>query len=231
MDRNWIVLGGWGIKPQIMSGIFGNEAHYLDSNTVMPELLDKDGTLKPDWKSIILKYWNRFSNKPLLVAGWSTGAVIAASIANLINPDYLVLLSPTLSFCRKENYRLGVRRSVLQSMIKTIKTNKEKVIEDFLKACGIHCKFEVKYSETELIAGLKFLEQADLHFENKLPSNSIVIHGTDDLIIPVDAGKLFSEQLKCSFFEINGPHAFFSSQSESDRIKNIINEIFFIDNI
>ncbi|MDO5576592.1 MAG: hypothetical protein Q4F84_05890 [Fibrobacter sp.] len=229
MDKNLIVIGGWGIKPEILCVIFGKNAHYLDSNTIMTKLIDKNESLKPDWKDIAQKEWNVLLNKPFMVAGWSTGAIIASAIANQINPDYLVLFSPTLSFCRKENYRFGMRSSVLQSMIKMLQTDKQTVMNNFLKSCGIDGIFENKYSQMELIAGLQFLEQADLRLQKEFNTNAIAIHGTHDSVIPLSAGKLFSEQLKCPFFEINDSHAFFCSQTNAENIKKIIRKTFNID--
>lgn len=227
MDNRWIVFGGWSISPDILSGIFGSNALYLDSNTVMPELIGSNGLLKSDWKTILLEKWNILSTtKPLSVSGWSTGAIIATALAKHINPDHLVLLSPTLSFCRKENYRYGVRKSVIESMINSIITDKHKVLEDFRKACGIDCHLKNDYSSKELIAGLQFLEQVDLRCENKLKFNTIALHGKSDKIIPVQAGRFLCEQLRCRFFEINGPHAFFCSQPETEKLKDIINKTF-----
>lgn len=66
-----------------------------------------------------------------------------------------------------------------------------------------------------LESGLHFLEQADLRSIDNINTLVLLIHGTDDRIVPADAGKYLSARIKGDFHELAGPHAIFLNNEQT----------------
>ncbi|MCL2690457.1 MAG: hypothetical protein FWE57_11515, partial [Chitinispirillia bacterium] len=97
-----IIFGGWAVKPEILKPVFGENACYVDVNEIMPKLFDSY-LLKKDWIEIVMSECQLTDDDiPYTIAGWSTGAMFAYSIARVICPQKLILLSAAPRFCRKE---------------------------------------------------------------------------------------------------------------------------------
>ena len=214
----WTVLGGWAFPPSILSGIFGEKATYIDLNLIMPDLI-AGNTLKQDWieqiRSLVLT-----EKPPSLLAGWSTGAIVALALAPHLKIDTLVLLSATPSFCRREGFRFGARPSVVQSMIEALSVSPQAVLQRFYEQCGFSgTPHAHTYSYQQLVSGLQFLEQVNLLPVQKLDCMVQVFHGREDKIIPVEAGRQVCATLEGVMVEYPGSHLFFL---EHDKIRDRI---------
>lgn len=228
MKNSIVVIGGWAAGPAVLEPIFGNRAVYIDINHLMPSIV-QDLRLIGDWKQklkdLLSPYWSTCST----LAGWSTGAIAAAAIADLIDISKLVLLSATPSFCRRKNFRYGMRPQIVHSMITSIKENKETVLKQFYSQCGFtDISFNYsQYSIEELTCGLQFLMQVDLLPIAPLPDSSCQIHclhGSEDNIIPSGAGNFLCHQIGGIWHQFSGPHAFFCDKN--CKMDNIIASIF-----
>lgn len=212
MAEQWTVLGGWGISPEVLSPVFGENAQYIDINTFTSELLDGE-TLASDWQQRCYEkiHLKLPENGPRLLAGWSTGAMLALACADRLSPDAVVLISATPSFSRTTGFRFGTRPSVLSSMRTKLASEPLRVINDFRTQCGIPDTIEerIPWSSGTLADGLRVLEQLFL-FDVATPSCPVFqIHGKDDRIIPYAAGTVLQKQLSSSFLTLDAPHACF----------------------
>lgn len=220
MCNQWTVLGGWAISPAILSPIFGNGSRYIDINRHMSAVVN-NSQLIPSWKDYFLSDLFQNSVRTPFLAGWSTGAIIAATLAPVVKPDLLVLFAPTKSFCRLPSFIYGMRPSILHSMISTLKINKLAVLEQFFINCGLDSVLHIEdYSVKELQDGLFFLLQAQLTGLSQLDCRTLCIHGTEDKIIPIGAGRELCREIGGSMHEFAGSHAFF--QKKTDEILTIL---------
>ncbi len=217
----WVVIGGWSIPPDMLSPIFGCDSIFVDANALMPELLD-DETAAADWPrraaSIIAA---RRPQAVTRLAGWSAGAIIAHATASLLNPEQVILLAATRSFCRRPGWRWGMPPAVVDRMIQGLWQNRTSVLESFSinaalpPLCGV-CPYE---TET-LAAGLRFLQTASLFPAAPAPEHALFLHGADDRIIPPAAGKQAAYEAGAPWRALDGGHGFVFERS--DEIKALI---------
>jgi len=209
-----IVFGGWAVSPDILKNVFGDDACYIDVNKIMPKIFDTSCRLKDDWTEIVIAECQlKYGNIDIL-AGWSTGAMFAYTIARTCThpPKKLIFLSATPCFCRKDDFRFGTRAAVLEQMIGALSNDRDTVLQSFYERCGLGYDPDIipDYTIHELSCGLQFLKQADLRPITPLSTKPIFYHGQNDLIIPISASKYFSEKTNGSYIEITGGHAFFT---------------------
>ncbi|MDR2729020.1 MAG: alpha/beta hydrolase [Chitinispirillales bacterium] len=215
-NKTTLVFGGWAVKPQVLEPVFGKDACYIDVNEIMPKLFDSR-LLKKDWVKIVLSECRLTGNNiPHTIAGWSTGAMFAYSIARLSCPKKLILFSATSRFCRKDEYRFGVRESALDQMISALSHDSQNVLESFYKRCGLRYDSEVisRYTPEQLSHGLMFLKQTDLRPLAPLGTKPLFFHGCDDKIIPKEASVYFSSQTGGTHTAFSGGHTFFTEHHE-----------------
>jgi hypothetical protein len=209
--RKRLVVGGWGVVPTILESCFSSPAIYIDCNPLMP-LIINNGLLKTDWIEILLDRMHTFHEGDIDLAGWSTGAIIALALSNYLKPHSLTLLSGTLSFCRRDGYRHGIRSSVLSSMIQNLTTDPAGVVSQFYKTCGLDIlpPKPLPWTPSMLIDGLHFLGQVDIRNCVCSGKSVHVFHGKDDSVIPFAAGELVADHCDTKIQMINSTHAFFT---------------------
>lgn len=228
MTNSIVVIGGWAADPAVLKPIFGSQATYIDINHLMPSIVN-DKKLIDDWKQKLKDLLSPYLSTGMILAGWSTGAIAAAAIADLVNISKLVLLSATPSFCRRDGFRHGMRPQIVHNMITSITENKDALLKQFYYQCGFtDISFDYnQYTIEELTCGLQFLMQVDLLPIAPLRDSSCQIHclhGSDDRIIPSDAGNFLCHQIGGKWHQLIGPHAFFCDNNSET--KNIIASIF-----
>jgi pimeloyl-ACP methyl ester carboxylesterase len=222
MADKWLVFGGWGMDAELLRPVFGDNGIYVDVNPLMPSLLD-GATLRPDWACIVEREYARELKATSQIAGWSTGAIVACSLARRGRPGKMVLLSATPSFCRREGFKFGWKPGVLVAMRERLAVPHNVVLRDFLAAAGLppdHAGRAVCNADT-LIAGLLFLEQAILlGISSEVICPCLVLHGNVDGIVPHQAGAALAHAIGAQFRLVDGGHAFFAGwgQGEIDRL-------------
>ncbi len=126
----------------------------------------------------------------------------------------LVLISSTAKFCAAEGYRCGTHEKVLKRMIAQLKRDPEAVLDGFFK--NVHFPFresrqaismrkKAAMDLDDLVAGLEYLLGSDLR--EKVPGIGIpvlLLHGSDDRIIPSGASEWLHEHLPDSRLHIIG---------------------------
>jgi pimeloyl-[acyl-carrier protein] methyl ester esterase len=217
MPDKWIVFGGWALRPDLLSPLFGDNSIYVDTNDIMPALV-KDGKLLPDWvdiarsKTVLADRQAEYD-----LAGWSTGAIVACGLSMTVPTKNLVLLSATPSFCRREGFSPGQRPKVLDVMRRGLLKPGNNVVGDFGVRSGISgaALIKVMHEPQNLVDGLHFLEQVDLRPHlRKIEAHARVYHGDQDPIVPLEAGKMLAEMIGAEFSLLPGGHAFFLGYQE-----------------
>lgn len=210
----WCVLGGWGIEPEVLKPLFGENSNFFDVNQVMCEIVKK-GQLCKNWEDVFCKKILSTTDSADYIAGWSTGAIIAMACAKRLKPIRLILISPTLSFCRNTIFKYGIKPVLLQKMREKIFLEPIEVISEFRKKCGFDAKEKqkIRWSKEELICGLYFLEQVIIE-PKELHCLPLIIHGTRDEIIPSIAGESLYKKYGGFFLKLDAPHACFLNNEE-----------------
>ncbi len=166
----------------------------------------------------------------------STDYIVTGSMGGLLAMELLpesckklVLISSTAKFCADEGYTCGTPEKTLRRMVFQLKRNPEAVLMEFFKnvhfphresrrSILLRCsqaetlleitKQGVPSALNDLIAGLEYLRTADLRLQApKLNLPVLLLHGTEDRIIPVAAGEWLHNHLPDSrlrIFENNG---------------------------
>lgn len=211
------------MRPEILAPIFGETSDYIDSNIILDNVTTKD-KLPDDWAEQITDQVFHDNQDGAFIAGWSTGAIIAAAVAAKVKPRAIILLSSTPSFVRRESFQYGTRAMVVSSMINELAINKSRVLEQFHERCGFTGTIPAEnYSVKTLQNGLFFLINADIPSSVKFDCRVICLHGRNDVIIPVNAGRAMCQQAGGVFHEFDGGHQFFENHNEI--IKSIIESI------
>ncbi|MBN1130554.1 MAG: alpha/beta fold hydrolase [Chitinispirillaceae bacterium] len=216
MVERWVVLGGWAVDAAVLAPIFPSSAILINSCSVIPRLLDNN-VLRIDWKEALIERCGLpFPLGRCGIAGWSTGAMLAYTLARATHPAACVLISATPSFCRTKDFPFGHKPSVVRAMREGVRHAPDNTVNAFRAKCGLpRVTTPVQAAPLpygNLIAGLHFLEQAALFPLDRLPCPTLVLHGSEDAIVPVRAGCFLSERINGTFALFEGPHAFFHAQ-------------------
>ena len=168
----------------------------------------------------------------------SVDVIITSSMGGLLAIELLpesckklVLISSTAKFCASEGYDCGTPGKILRRMILQLKRNPEAVLEEFFK--NVHFphqqrrrSFQLRYDEaalSELVEGLEYLLTSDVR--KTIPNLGIpvlLLHGSDDRIIPPTASEWLHEHLPDSQLKVYHPsgHAL-----PAHRFAEVMNEI------
>ena len=215
MNSIWTVLGGWGIAPEILSPVFGPDSHYIDTNILMEEIIE-NGHLRQDWRDRCAALLRPHLNSSPLLAGWSTGALIALGCAPRLSISALIIISGTPSFCCTPDFPFGTSSRILRLMRKRLSTSKEAVLHEFRALCGLppSSTFDIPWSAPTLIDGLHALEQITFATPPSLPCSPLFIHGTNDAIISPEGGEYFYNALGGTLVTLEAQHACFINNTE-----------------
>ncbi|WP_145335774.1 carboxylesterase [Paenibacillus xylanexedens] len=138
---------------------------------------------------------------PLLISGWSMGAVLALGLAAKGYADGLVLFSATARFVRdKKELSLGVHDAYVRQMMRDIAKDYQPDVESrFRKMMFTAREGEMGYADRllpagcwtpeALLAGLQILRYED-HLPDlaRIDCPVLLFHGHEDKICPYDAG-------------------------------------------
>jgi pimeloyl-ACP methyl ester carboxylesterase len=222
--ERWIVLGGWAAAPEILRPVFGDEGVvYVDVNEAMPFLGG------PDWPARAAGFLRERGAEggAFRLAGWSTGAMVAASAAPLLGPRILALLSSADSFCGGEG---GWPARVVRRMRKRLAEDPAGVRAEFAERCRDPrdgpvdgACFEKPYPADALGAGLEFLERYRRDpAAGRAAYPVLAFHGRDDKIVPSRAGRAAAESAGARFAEFEGGHLFFTNPGNAALLRGLL---------
>jgi len=147
--------------------------------------------------------------EPCAAIGWSTGAIVILDMLarGLAEPARVVLVAATARFCRAGDYPHGVRPSTLRAMQAGLRKRPDETLSTFFRECafpGTIPDIVVEHRVSEALAqgldvlssGLAYLAETDLR-ENLsgIITPALVIHGKEDRIVPVGAGRFVADHL------------------------------------
>lgn len=211
--KRTVVLGGWAFSPRVLEPVFGPGAQYIDVNSLIPSLINDEQVL-PDWPAIASEKIREHSGNEIgLLAGWSTGAIIACACLQSLKPTKTFLFAATASFCRSPDFPQNWDPIALRSMKRALRRKPGQVTENFVQQCDT--SHELSFSSCtvqELGAGLSFLATAHVPLQKN--SSTYFFHGRDDRIVPMQAGKKTSELTAGHWIELSGGHVFFLDHLE-----------------
>jgi pimeloyl-[acyl-carrier protein] methyl ester esterase len=148
---------------------------------------------------------------PVVVVGWSIGAMVSFEAASRIDAGGLgglVLISGTL--------RLANPRA-LRAMGMQLRRQREKVLTDFAQLCIAQSTSEAGDSDfvarflemagrietEELVAGLQYLRETDLRSHlSRVAMPVAVVHGQADLVIPCEDGRSLATEIAGASFDM-----------------------------
>ncbi|MGF6356346.1 pimeloyl-[acyl-carrier protein] methyl ester esterase [Paenibacillus sp. 4624] len=144
---------------------------------------------------------------PLLISGWSLGAVLALGLAAKGYADGLVLFSATARFVReKKKSNLGVHDAYVRQMMRDIVKDRQDVESRFRKMMFTVREWETGYADRlppvgywtpeALLAGLHILRYED-HLPDlaRIDCPVLLFHGYEDRICLYDAGVELMDRL------------------------------------
>jgi pimeloyl-[acyl-carrier protein] methyl ester esterase len=137
-----------------------------------------------------------------LVCGWSLGATIAQRLAvrHRASTRALALVSATPCFVEREDWSFGTRRAALRAFGQEVKRDPHEALRRFTTGTSpLAAPVEHPPSAATLDAGLALLANADLREDAyAIDVSTVVIHGTEDPIVPVAAGRWLADAIERS---------------------------------
>ncbi len=196
------------MKPAVL--IISGWAHGLDAIKPMGDWLADRFDVQLLTGAQVLK--DRSIPEADYIVTGSMGGLLAMELLP-VSCKKLILVSSTAKFCAGEDYPCGTPEKILRRMILQLKRNPVPVLAEFYK--NVHHPYRALRtapccSPNELVAGLEYLRASDVR--QKVPTLGIpvlLLHGTDDRIIPPSAATWLHEHLPDSQLRIfeNGGHA------------------------
>ena len=203
-DATLIMISGWGhpassldplaqrIRDRASAGI-GQTVTLAAADLTLSE--ETPGGFLPGFLARL-----REASPPVLLAGWSLGALIALEAAAELQERLtgLMLLSGTACFCTRPDYPFGVVPARLKAMIAALRCDPAPVVrrfvEDLLGPGAPDAKARgqdiLATGSESLIAQLHYLREKDLRAKAAaVQCPVLLLHGRQDPIIPIGAGE------------------------------------------
>ena len=146
---------------------------------------------------------------PWSLIGWSLGAILAleAAIHLPLNLHRMAVIGGTARFCAGDEYRWGVPEASLRGMSAGLRKDPEQTLGAFFReamapypvdpeAIALKTRNALAWGLPSLSRGLEYLRQTDLRGSlARISAAVLVIHGAQDKIVPLDAGRFLSRNL------------------------------------
>lgn len=163
------------------------------------------------------------NNRPVVLLGWSLGALLALEAA-LRSPrliSALILIGATARFCRAPGYGAGMPVSLIEAMITRLAEHPAAMLEDFFRRVFLPAPVDdgelqnlraaaLEQDAAGLGHGLRHLLITDLRADiARITQPTLILHGREDRIIPAAAASQLHQGLPQSRLEIiaNAGHA------------------------
>lgn len=197
------LMAGWGMTP-----------HVWD-----PLLLSLDSrfeTTTGNWNEYISISRDHSIFHDICV-GWSLGSMLLleAILNGSIKTDHLILVAATSCFTGNNHFP-GKHPRVLQRMKTKLKCSREDILRDFIEnsldpvedpeLVNHLLELSAGHTDGELALGLDYLLNTELTGRlSEISVKTTVIHGSDDGIVPHEAGRFLQSGLSDSHYvEIKG---------------------------
>lgn len=206
MKKNMLILSGWASQNLLFKDLIKLlEKHYHITFLDFNHILDMD---KLEHLPI-----NHIKNKKdVHIIAWSLGSLVAIKLMALY-PDNIkkaTLIGGFCKFCSTKDYKDGINKSLIKTMKKEL--NQDTYNQLYLFYKNLFSKKESRFfqyfisninishlNKVSLINGLNYLIKTDYIKEIstiKIPIT--LIHGTDDLICPIETSQFLNNKLSNS---------------------------------
>lgn len=152
---------------------------------------------------------------PYAVLGWSMGGIAAleAIVRRMIDPSKVILVSSTARFCAMETDHPGVPEQNLRAMIAGLKRKPQDTLAAFLSDAAFPAAITqaakddfaaaaILNGAESIVSGLEYLRRMDLRADVcSVKQPALILHGTEDRIIPGAAGEALAKSITGSRFK------------------------------
>jgi len=197
----FVIINGWAAPDRIWT-------EFIEDIEKDSEVLLVDWAPKEDLASVIQSFVMADS---FVLCGWSLGAMEALRLIADIRDkvSHLILFSPTSRFVIDPDLQLkiGWPVSIIKQMQYWIHKNPDSVLKKFYSQLlkpnshSVDLKIPTHYEVPYLIEGLQALIDYNLHeLVPKLSHKTLIFHGEEDVICPLEAGRKLHVRIKNSHF-------------------------------
>jgi pimeloyl-[acyl-carrier protein] methyl ester esterase len=171
-----------------------------------------------------INWFDALGLKKVTLLGWSLGGMLAQELAVRFPQriERLVLIATTPRFVSVPDWQHGLADSAVRALARDFKRAPALTLENFWSLqfqgeSSLPAPMVPKVEPATALGGLEMLRQIDLRNQlSKITMPTLVLHGSDDVIIPIAAGRFLAANLpQALFHEISGcGHAPFYSAAD-----------------
>lgn len=194
-EADIVWLTGWSMSDSVFEPIWQELPEFRHISVAY-----REAETPEQMKTTVMEKTQQFRRDrvPLLVAGWSLGAVLALGLAAEQPTDGLVLFAGTACFVRDER-ELGWPRGYVRRMMAALRGDRDSVLKSFRQSMfaeperaslftGSLEEMDGDWSPQALLAGLKLLSDEDVRLQlPSIVSPALLFHGNADGICPYGA--------------------------------------------
>jgi pimeloyl-[acyl-carrier protein] methyl ester esterase len=187
------LVAGWGMTSHAWDPLLASLDSRFEAET-------------GNWNDLLSQSSHQ-DNPHDICLGWSLGGMLLleAILNGEMEADHLVLVSTSACFTG-DGPSPGAHPRILQRMKKKLDDDREEILREFLEnslhplfdsnSVDHHLKLAERFTSGELARGLDYLLKTRLNDRLKeLKTGVTIIHGTEDRIIPPEAGRLMHSEI------------------------------------
>ncbi|MGM7681920.1 alpha/beta fold hydrolase [Cytobacillus sp. Hm23] len=233
--KHIVLLPGWGMEKEVFFPLANLLEPLFHFNFIDWQDIISGASLEERVDSLLNE-----KTKEVYLLGWSMGSIAAINIATKHNNiDGLILVGGTSRFTN-DNYLLGWNPRIVERMKKQLRRDKGRTLQTFYHSMfSVHEHERGDYDKflrlctasaldkdlNSLIKGLDYLIEQDVRAElASIDVPSLLIHGVEDNICPVEASEYIHTKITNSTLHIlhhSGHIPFFT---EIETCANLIKE-------
>lgn len=240
-----IFLHGWATDGRVWKGQLGR---FKDS--IAPDLPGHGGGKK--WSEPTLEPAVEFLDSILngcgegiVGIGWSLGAQVLISAGERTRLKGLILVGATPSFVRREGLPWGKEKSMVKKMLMDMGKDTEDTLKRFYRLnftekelsgrgangfLGLYTGVAQRFDITGVKTALSSLIDMDLREKlSSIDVPTLIIHGSDDSVVSVEAALYLKEKIKGARLEIFNRAGHAPFVTEEKKFNGIVEE--FIENL
>ena len=217
--RGIVLLAGWAHPADALAPLAAAlHDPYRVSTLAVGDLMGDSAARDTDsYAAAFLEFIEESGGEGRAVIGWSMGGMVALEAASR-RPELfpaLVVVGGTARFTRDEGYEHGLPQRTVRAMRLGLRGSPSAVLERFFAEAAApetedgsvaRRKVEAALSlgTAVLNHGLGYLEQTDIRLQlDRVTTPTLVLHGTEDRIVPWQAGRFLAASLKRSRFRLH----------------------------
>lgn len=222
-----ILIHGWGSSSIIFSELIEHLPQYRCLAPDLPGYGESASATSVDLDILstdLLSWFDELGYEVVNLVGWSLGGILAQQLA-LQHPtrvNRLILISTTPRFVTAPDWPHGLADVALRSLARDFSRAPVVTLDNFSKLQfqgerTVHVSLLPAVEMDTALGGLELLRKVDLRGQlNNISAPTLVLHGSDDVIIPIAAGRFLASAIpRALFCEISGcGHAPFRSNIE-----------------